>query len=806
MGAGTTAAVTLVVGAAVSATFDRAVSNAKGKIGDIAKDLAALRQQEKAFSSVIGAAAKPGSIIGKHEVAQAQDGLSKVHQQMDLLRNKRAGMGLMSEGFEEMRSSALGTAAAFTTVGVAIQGAIVSPMRAAARAESAALGIAKQLPGARDAAGNLTQEYHTLFKDIQGMARDIPMEANELFEMATAGLRMDVPKEQIKDYVRETAMMATAFELPAGQLGEQMGKISKLYKRPIAEIGELGDTINWLDDNAISKGGDIIDVMQRIGGTAAMVKMADKDAAALSSTLLTLGASSEVSATAANALMTNLATAASGTKKQKKAMLELGLDPETIGAEMTKDATGTILKVLDALNKIPEEKRLDIATQLYGREYADDVSKLASNVGEYRRQLKLANSEEAKGSMKREFEAQKKSAAAQLKLFNSRVEALQVNVGQHLLPIAISAADKVGAIVTFINDAIGDSAIAVQAISSLIVGIPFAIATAKMVGMYRSAKKVYDGFRQARQASAALKLATEANARPGLWSRIGNGARTALGSVGRAVRRMGGALGRGASSVFRFGRRFSGALVGRVSAGLKTVGSVLGKLGGHLLRFGKTMMIVGRALLTNPLFLAIGLLAGAAYLVYKNWEPISQFFGDLWAGIKETMAPVVDWVMARFDEFSAWLAPWVKAAKDIFNGLWEGVKKVFGWIIEKLDKVMGAVKDGVEWMSEKLEPAKGAYDSAVSTASDWIEKGVNWFSGTEPVRADAPVVPRSLPATPIARAAGGAGVQNQQVTINVTQQPGEDGAALARRVVAEQQRAQQVRARGMMYDAPAGAY
>ena len=47
-----------------------------------------------------------------------------------------------------------------------------------------------------------------------------------------------------------------------------MGKIANLYKIPISNIEQLGDAINYLDDNAQSKGADIIDVLQRLGGVA----------------------------------------------------------------------------------------------------------------------------------------------------------------------------------------------------------------------------------------------------------------------------------------------------------------------------------------------------------------------------------------------------------------------------------------------------------------------------------------------------------------------------------------------------------
>jgi phage-related tail protein len=47
----------------------------------------------------------------------------------------------------------------------------------------------------------------------------------------------------------------------------------------------------------------------------------------------------------------------------------------------------------------------------------------------------------------------------------------------------------------------------------------------------------------------------------------------------------------------------------------------------------KTLAIVGRALLLNPIGLAITAIALAAFVLIKYWEPIKAFFSGLWSEI-----------------------------------------------------------------------------------------------------------------------------------------------------------------------------
>ncbi|ECS6408044.1 phage tail tape measure protein [Salmonella enterica subsp. enterica serovar Poona] len=72
-----------------------------------------------------------------------------------------------------------------------------------------------------------------------------------------------------------------------------------------------------------------------------------------------------------------------------------------------------------------------------------------------------------------------------------------------------------------------------------------------------------------------------------------------------------------------------------VAKGAGTLGRVLaGSLVRGIMLVGRAVLWMGRALLMNPIGLAITAVAAAAYLIYRNWGAVSGWFKQRWADIK----------------------------------------------------------------------------------------------------------------------------------------------------------------------------
>lgn len=81
--------------------------------------------------------------------------------------------------------------------------------------------------------------------------------------------------------------------------------------------------------------------------------------------------------------------------------------------------------------------------------------------------------------------------------------------------------------------------------------------------------------------------------------------------------------------------------------------SVLWNLGKTVLPFvGQAIMWLGRALMLNPIGLAITAIAAAAFLIYQNWDAVKAYFTNAWAEIKAGFDGGVGGILTTLLNFS----------------------------------------------------------------------------------------------------------------------------------------------------------
>ncbi|MGM0816052.1 MAG: phage tail tape measure protein [Bacillota bacterium] len=88
---------------------------------------------------------------------------------------------------------------------------------------------------------------------------------------------------------------------------------------------------------------------------------------------------------------------------------------------------------------------------------------------------------------------------------------------------------------------------------------------------------------------------------------------------------------------------------------------------------GTAFKAVSALFMTNPILIAVAAIAAAAFLIIQNWEPIKEFFSNLWEGIKTVAVDTWNSISSFFSEVWSGI---VAVAKVI----WDGLKAYFTFV------------------------------------------------------------------------------------------------------------------------------
>ncbi len=594
------------------------------------------------------------------QIKRQEDALKKLNARQAAYNRYRGKV----ESLKNINSKVQILGAQSLAAGATITAPLVGSVRDFMSFEDAMVGVARQVQGLKDDAGNFTPEFEKWKMNIQDLSRELPLTTVQIANMIESAARMDVPKEQLAEFVRLNTQMAVAFDAAnPDELVEQYGKVTNNFHLSAKASRELADAINYLDDNAISKGTEIIGFMNRVSGIAGIAKISEKNMAALGSTLQTAGATEEQSATAVNAIFTRLSQA-SKKKPVKNGLAALGLRPSAVELGMAKDAQGTLEKIVDAINRLPEPKRLGTIADLVGTEHAKTLSLLVAKTDDWRRQIKLANSEEAKGSMGREFETRMKALSSHWGIFKNKLFNLNSVIGGTLAPTLERLMDKIGGVVENIKNWI----VANPKLTSYIV---------MFAGAIGGALTIFGAL------SMALSFVLYPIARLGL----------ALANLGVTLPRIGGAIVRGLLSPLKF-----------VGLALSPIGAVIIAAGIAIFKYWQPISSFFSGFLS-------GLQSGLQPVIDK-FKPLVGWIESAFNWFTNLLSPV----QSTKEYFNS-----AASAGEEFG---KRLSMAVDWVSSSLEKV----KNGIKWVLDNMPTLEGigkTIDAAKQKVSNATANAMN---------------------------------------------------------------------------------
>lgn len=469
------------------------------------------------------------------------------------------------------------------------------------------------------------EQFRQMGQDIMDLSTRIPMAANGMAQIVAAGGQSGIARDELLSFASSAAKMGVAFDITADQAGDMMAAWRTAFNMGQNDVVELADKINYLGNTTATTSPLISDVVSRIGPLGSVGGVASGEIAALGASMVASKIPSEVAATGIKNLILALISGESATKSQNAAFEALGLNAVDMAEAMQNDARGAILSVLEAVQSLDKARQGSVMAQLFGKESIGAISVLLSNFDALKTNLDaVADASKYVGSMENEFRTRSETAANALELMNNNIYRTKVAIGQGLLPaiapLSGVVADAAKSVTNFASEYPNLTGAALGGVGAL-----FGVAAA---------------------ASALM------------WAF--NGAHLALLGTQSAYRIAGAALGK-----YNILTKTGTALTYSWNAACWLFNSGLAVTGSLLKGVGLGAMKLWIILLANPWIAMATVAVGAAWMLYKNWDKVKEWFTTLWDNPALAMKQFCDGIKSKFGE-----------AYDWFRNKWESISNM----------------------------------------------------------------------------------------------------------------------------------
>lgn len=411
-----------------------------------------------------------------------------------------------------------------------------------------------------------------------------------------SGIFSDMNAEErfagVMDFTRQAAIMASAFDITAGDAGQSMVSWRKGMGIDGDQVNQLADAVNFVGNNLNTNAADVTNLVTRQGALAVNAGLTPEQAAALGGAFLNPGTQADVASTGMKNFLLTLNQGGATTDGRRAQWEELGFTPEDLARRMQQDAPAVIQEVLSAIRALPEDERTAATETLFGRESISAISPLLANLDEVDKAFSLV-SDEARytGSMMREAETVAGTSRTTWNVFTAEMSRLTTQIGDAMLPVLETVLPPLTSVVGYMADfatenqelvgVLAAGAAGLVAMKAAVLGVRYASLLVGQLGNRGALMRARLDQRTAQTAVVADRAVTRLN---GTIARLGATGGAAGGRGGRGGRRGAGMGTAAASSAGAAGAASRGAGAGGgwrgTLAGLGN--SRLGRWGGRL--------------------------------------------------------------------------------------------------------------------------------------------------------------------------------------------------------------------------------
>lgn len=322
------------------------------------------------------------------------------------------------------------------------------------------------MAGVRKTANLTAQETDNMMMSLSKLSSQTVTSATSLAALAATGAQLGIDKDKLLEFTTRVDQIGVAFDMTGDQAASAFAKIKNTLGLTLDETYSLADAINHLSNNTAASASEIARSMTVFGGTAKVLGMSARNAAALATSLIETGRFPEMVGRGLNSILMKLASVADAGKQAVASMTDLGLSSTKVQEMAATKPLEALIAVLEKIIAMPIERRMGAIKNIFGQQWADEIVVLANNIDKLRSNLDLVSTaDKFDGSVLAEFTNRMDTLAAKFDTLKNKVLHIATVLGSALQPVAealldafIQVADaiswvlsKIGAVTSFLG-------------------------------------------------------------------------------------------------------------------------------------------------------------------------------------------------------------------------------------------------------------------------------------------------------------------------------------------------------------------
>ena len=556
----------------------------------------------------------------------------------------------------------------------------------------------------------LGDEAKKYYKDLREISDKSPLSQPEVFEIAGSLAQSGIQSNQIVEYTKMANKLKVTFDIGTNEAGEFLAKTKEQLGLTKQQVFDFADTINYMADNTASSAAQLVEFSNRIGGVARTMNVSKEANIAFGATLISMGKAPEIAATGIKQLYLELGKGAD-TKKKQAAFDFLGLDSKNIARDMAKDAEGTIIKVLEKINKLKTKDKAGILNDLFGEQAIDSVATLANNTDKLRENLEKVKSTGSKGAVDKEYENRMDTPLNKLKVSANKVQNTFGDIGEALAPLITQALEKLNPILESMANFIKNNPELTKMIAQTItLGLTFGFVGGKIFSFTNKFREFKAGLNLAKEAGTLgnfgkilLNILTPSKWLVGLKSFGGRFITPILNNIKGLGPKLLNGLTNGLKGGLKFGKLLGSGLI----KGFLGIIKVVRMLG----------LAMKTAFLANPVVAIIAAIIAVIVILvvlYKKNKKFRDFVNKMWKAIST-------WAVNSWNKIK-------ETALVVWNGVNKGISNFVSSFKEKISSIVNFFKD--KWNSIKNFATNNPISKAIGGIGKALGIGQN-YTGTK---------------------------------------------------------------------------